>query len=182
MAEVATGPGEVGSIARAADALLVQAADTIDRLTDEVYSKLESSGHGATIGKHMRHLLDHFAALLQREEGGEVAYDRRARGVSDESDRGAAKDRIAALRKELSELDDVQLSWPVKIVVMASPDEPEVGLESTVARELAFVTHHATHHLALMKPLARENGIELPAELGRAPSTIKDDRSQQPAG
>ena len=162
----------------AAVALLDQIAASVAALDAGVYARPENSGGGATIGKHVRHALDHYAALLERDPGpgGTVAYDRRVRGGSVETDPDAAAARALELRARIDDLGDGGMGAEVRIGVLMSPDDPEVELRSTLVRELAFVCHHATHHLAMIKPLARESGIELPAELGRAPSTVAHER------
>jgi len=158
----------------AAAALLDQIAEAAGAIAPEAYAREERSGGSATVGKHVRHALDHYAALLESEPAadGAVAYDRRVRGGSVETDPDAAVGRAAELRSRIEALGDDRMSADVRISVMMSPDDPEVAMRSTMARELAFVCHHAMHHLAMIKPLARESGVELPAELGRAPSTV----------
>jgi hypothetical protein len=57
-----------------------------------------------------------------------------------------------------------------------------MGLTSTIGRELGFAAHHAIHHMALIKIIATQSaGLsadhDLPADFGRAPSTVQHDRS-----
>lgn len=58
----------------------------------------------------------------------------------------------------------------------------EIGLPSTIGRELGFVAHHAIHHMALVKIIATKTlnikEGELPNGFGKAPSTILFDRQQ----
>ncbi|MEM0983967.1 MAG: DinB family protein [Planctomycetota bacterium] len=162
-------------VSKAEIGTLTQIESLVETVSDELFTKEDG---GATIGKHLRHTLDHFGALLDGEmNDAEIAYDRRERGGSVESDRGEALKRATSLRERLESMDDVQLSWPVKISVMVCADEDEVQMESTVCRELAFVCHHAMHHLAMIKTIATNAGVELPAEFGRAPSTVSHDRN-----
>lgn len=48
----------------------------------------------------------------------------------------------------------------------------EVDLASTLGRELAFATHHAVHHAAMMKAIASEFGVTAETAFGKAPSTL----------
>ena len=71
-------------------------------------------------------------------------------------------------------LDDADL--PVTPYFNLSSDLDEMGLNSTIGRELGFVLHHAIHHMAMCKIIAtktlkfEEN--ELPIGFGKAPSTL----------
>lgn len=167
------------SVRTAAAVPLDQIAEIARSIEPAVYTHPERGGGGATIGKHVRHALDHYAALLERPAGTPrpVAYDHRVRGGEVETDPAAARRRAAELRASLERLDHRRLAAEVRLDVVVSPDEPEVPLRSTLGRELAFVAHHATHHLAMIKSLARDAGVELPARVGRAPSTLAHDRT-----
>lgn len=61
---------------------------------------------------------------------------------------------------------------PVRVRVMVSGDGAETELVSSLARELAFATHHAVHHQAMMRAIAGEFGVEASSDFGKAPSTI----------
>jgi len=164
------------SVRLAAVAVLDQGAGFIEGLDEGCYTG-KSETLGASIGQHVRHALDHFSALMDGYEAeglgsGPVSYDQRRRGTEIETDRAAALDRIRVIQGQLGALDEVQLEWPLKIRVMASADRPEVELDSTLVRELAFVTHHAIHHWALCRVAAKDHGVECEATFGRAPSTL----------
>ncbi|HZW10107.1 MAG TPA: hypothetical protein VFF69_09410, partial [Phycisphaerales bacterium] len=89
---------------------------------------------------------------------------------------GAARSHIALLRTGVAGLRGAA-GEPVTIRVMLSEDGEEALLESTVAREVAFATHHGVHHVAMMKAIAGEMGIELAADAGKAASTIQYERT-----
>ncbi|MCC7389675.1 MAG: hypothetical protein IT431_13005 [Phycisphaerales bacterium] len=131
---------------------------------------------GGTIGKHLRHTLDHYGAIVSRGRGEPIDYDHRERGVPVESSRVAARDQITSLRAALSALEGTG-GDEVRIRVMVSGDGREAVLRSTVAREVAFATHHGVHHVAMMRAIALEHGIELGADVGKAPSTINFERA-----
>lgn len=161
----------VEPIPRSAGAILDEAADMIRGLSDEAYRTPGSQG--ASIGQHTRHTLDHFARVVAGHGTGTVIdYDRRERGGAIETDRAAALHEISGLIGSLAALDPGELGSPVTIRVMvnAEGDESEIG--STLARELWFATHHAIHHNALIKAIAADLRLPLPASFGRAPSTV----------
>ena len=163
--------------ALAAAALLEQAAGLIASLSDQAYAAPSGRIQGGTIGKHFRHCLDHFAAALSpliAAEGAEtvIDYDHRERNVPMESDRGVAIAEIQAVRGHLLRTSAADLSRRVTVRVMLTGDGCEADLPSTFGRELVFAAHHAVHHHAMIKSIAEEFGARVPAEFGKAPSTL----------
>lgn len=160
-------------------AILDQCAELVARLPDATYRADSRVLAGGTVGKHLRHTLDHFRAAIEGGLGGSaIDYDHRSRNVPEETDRAAALGIIEALTGSLRRADAPMLARPVSIRVMLSADGHEVTLGSTLARELAFASHHAVHHQAMMKAIAAEHGVDCPCEFGKAPSTLNFERSR----
>ncbi len=165
-----------GNILGAADTLLDQCSLIVDEVSDADFTAPSAVLPGGTIGTHLRHTLDHFAAITSRETTDPIDYDHRDRGVPVETDRAAAREQIARLRAGIDGLEGTG-GDEVRIRIMLSAEGREAVLRSTVAREVAFATHHGIHHVAMMKAIAREMGIELDADIGKAPSTINYERT-----
>lgn len=170
----------------AASALIDQAASFIAKLDDDVYARCCPSASDGTIGKHLRHCLDHFVAALDAADharssewvsGPVIDYDHRERDVPMETCRRAASDLMTAVRHRLSRLDAARLAAPVVVRVMLAQDGQTVDLPSTLAREIAFATHHALHHHAMMRFIAESFGLITSTDFGKAPSTINHERS-----
>ncbi|RMH28027.1 MAG: hypothetical protein D6692_06865 [Planctomycetota bacterium] len=160
------------SVAAAADAILAQCESFIRDVPESHYTKPASTVTGGTIGKHARHILDHFRAALCTPSCDAIDYDHRTRGGSVETSTDAACAEIAELRSLLTRITDERINEPVTARVMLTGDGQLADLKSTLGRELFFATHHAIHHHAMMKTIGREFGIEAPAGFGTAPSTI----------
>lgn len=144
---------------------------------------------GASIGQHYRHSMDHveLAALVASSAGnadstpaGQLHYDLRVRGGTLEKDLELSRKRLVdvmdVFRSLLAEGESVMAS-PVDAYFNLSADSgAEIGLPSTVGRELGFAAHHAIHHMAMVKLIAVQTlGLkdsELPHGFGRAPSTL----------
>ena len=169
--------GGMERVAAGADAVLCQCRDLLRAVTDDVYRAESRVLVGGTIGKHLRHTLDHIAAALAARDGGTIDYDHRERGVPVETDRAEASRVIDSLRARLAEVRGGSLDAPVRVRVMTDADGSEAELGSTRARELAFATHHAVHHQAMMRAIAAEFGVQTRPEFGRAPSTLNHDRA-----
>lgn len=136
---------------------------------------------GGTIGKHLRHTLDHFSALLDAGGGEAIDYDHRVRGGSVETDPVEARRAIESLRDRLASISASELSRPVRVRVMLSGEGEQAEAGSTLGRELAFAFHHAIHHQAMMRAIAQEVGAEVPEWFGKAPDTLLHERGA-PAG
>lgn len=182
-AESALAGAELAAVAEAARLLLAECAAVVEAIDDEVYRATSRTIRGGTIGKHVRHVLDHFLAAISCDEsGGCIDYDHRERDVPMETQRTAAIGAIHGLADRLRGLDAPRLASPVLVRVMVTADGATVDLRSTLARELAFAAHHAVHHQAMIRAIAAEFGHELPEDLGRAPSTLNHERRLAGAG
>lgn len=158
--------------AAAACAMLEQCASFVRLLTDEAYMRPSARMFGSTVGQHVRHALDHFESACAGLEGETIVYDRRARGTAVETSREAALELIGRLTGRIGGVGVSQASRPVLVEVMLSAGGDEARLESTLARELAFASHHAIHHHAMMASLGLEMGVSCPAGFGKAPATL----------
>lgn len=161
------------AIAAAADAMLAQCASLIHGVSDAAYCAPSRVLPGGTLGKHVRHSLDHFRAALSGAAMGDVIdYDHRERDVPAETNRQAALMLIDQARRSVSALSTADVSRGVRIRVMLAADGAIEEIPSTLGRELAFATHHAIHHHAMMKAIAAEFGHDAGPEFGKAPSTL----------
>jgi len=142
----------------------------------------------ATMGQHMRHSMDHVERAVQADTDTEIHYDLRRRDTPEEIEWGLMEARIQQVNEQLENMMSnngalLKVENPVHACFMLSGDsDQEFSIPSMLGRELAFSAHHAIHHLALVKIVATGNvgGLEdtdLPADFGRAPSTVNFDRS-----
>ena len=134
-----------------------------------------------------------------RADPADIHYDLRVRGGTLEKDMEESRKRIVSVVDILDEIsnavsppdpsqgegEDIAkhiIHSPVHAQFYLTADEGEESkLPSTVGRELGFVAHHAIHHMAMVKVIALQSaGLteeDLPDAFGRAPSTIKYDRT-----
>ena len=171
-------------VADAGVALLRQCEQFVRHMTGEAgesrYCAVSRVLPGGTIGKHLRHCLDHYRAALDGYERGEaIDYDHRDRDVPMETIPGEALGAIEEIAARLSEVSGAALQSPVRVRVMVNGNGEEVELSSTLGRELAFATHHAVHHQAMMGAIAAEFGVRPAADFGKAPSTVHHERGRR---
>jgi uncharacterized damage-inducible protein DinB len=159
-------------------ALLHQLFDLVESLSDEAYARKPVGVVPSSVGGHVRHNLDHVAALLRGLRSGEVNYDHRDRGTDVERDRLAALAEILRLGKELTDFPWHAVPHRVKLTTLVSPDQRPVTAVTSPERELAFVVSHTVHHNAIIGIMAKLLGADPPADFGYAPSTIAHQRSR----
>lgn len=139
-------------------AILRQQQSLLQRIDSSVYAQPCSVLKGS-VGQHIRHAVDHFRALLfLRSESPTdqnsqlVRYDDRQRGTDIETDPLHAQRAVQDCVDEVASLGSEDLRLQVEFMTNAA-GEREV-FESCLSRELAFVSHHAIHHHAMIKAIA----------------------------
>jgi uncharacterized damage-inducible protein DinB len=136
----------------------------------DVYTARPVNACGA-IGGHVRHVLDHIAALVAASPMRTLSYDHRARGTTVEHDPGAAIHEMMRLDAALARWTDQRLDDSIVVTAMTSTHE-SLSSWSTLARELTFVVAHTVHHQAMIALLLEWQGMPLPSErFGIAPAT-----------
>lgn len=125
----------------------------------------------AAVGPHLRHCLDHFRLLLDGWRDGAVDYDARPRDPRTERDPACAREVLRGIADGLAALGDVDLGRELRVTQSVAPGRPPVPSTSRLERELAFLSSHTIHHIAIMVLAARAAGVTIPAELAVAYST-----------
>jgi hypothetical protein len=132
-----------------------------------------ASAYTYPIGAHLRHVIEHYEALLQPQWPGVVDYDQRPRDRELQTNPDVALRRMHALLRRLNEWTAADLDTTVQVRGRGGlAGDFGFAVSSSVARELVFVTSHAIHHYALLKPHCMQHGLPIPAEFGRAPATV----------
>lgn len=173
------GADAVRSVALAAAATLEQFADLARATPAHAYAAPSERLKGGAVGKHLRHTIDHFrAAVVAAQSNQPIDYDHRTRETPIETSPDAAVDACLSLADAIRALDEDALAAPVRIEIMLSAAGDTAVLQSTLARELAFASHHAVHHAAMLKAIALEFGFQTPPTFGVAPSTLHYEQSR----
>jgi len=155
---------------RALDRLLDDLATTVIALDRRVYCAKVASVVSGSIGEHVRHCLDHVAALVAFDGAGNLSYDARQRGTLIETDPAAAVAQLLRLRTALSGWPALPFDEPVCVASLVSPAETAITW-STLGRELVFVISHTIHHQAIVAVLLTFLDVDVPDRFGVAPST-----------
>lgn len=150
--------------------LFKQLQTTIGSLSNEQYSAPSSFLTGATIGQHIRHIIELFQELETGYKTGIVNYDNRKRDRRIETDRSFA----------VQQLDDLHagIGKPDKKLMLKAGYDPVTDdfaeVETNYMRELIYNLEHTVHHMALIRVGIKEvSKIYLSDDFGIAASTLK---------
>ncbi|MBT8145201.1 MAG: hypothetical protein KJN90_00020 [Gammaproteobacteria bacterium] len=124
----------------------------------------------------MRHIIERISCVLDGQARGVVDYDCRSRDQLLEANPGSAEDALKGIQDSMDKLG-IEAEIPLQVRESVHQDSPAVAIASTLERELMSLVSHTIHHLAIIALLARGAGHQLRSDIGKAPSTIKYERS-----
>ncbi|MFT6925674.1 MAG: hypothetical protein ACJAZP_001263 [Psychromonas sp.] len=131
------------------------------------------------IGKHIRHILDHFLAFQQGLINDHIDYNSRHRDSEIENDAGLALQLIKQLIEWFKQPHAELKERAVKVESEISLKQQQNMLfDSSLSRELCYLINHTVHHLAYAKLVAKELDIQVDEVIGIAPGTATYLRQQ----
>ena len=150
-----------------------QLVDLLQALPGNLYR--QSFGHRKqhVIGKHVRHIIDHYSALLSATDcpGALLDYENRNRDLSLETDRRTGGRRLSVILRELRNRFGTEHCN--ELAMLHNSDGQRQVVTTSVDRELVFLASHTIHHMAIIGMLAEQAGVEVGAEFGVHPSTLR---------
>ena len=152
---------------------LNQGVELLSEVSDEQYSSNDGRYNKSGIGRHFRHIIEHYFSLLD-EKDGLVDYDARERNLALENEREFMISSMLKVSESLSKLELSDLDKRIKVRSNEGIGEKDAPLsKSTIRRELQFLISHTVHHYALIGLILKTMGFEPSPEFGVAPSTLK---------
>jgi hypothetical protein len=150
--------------------VFVQISESLEQLSDEQYGQPGKILFGATIGQHVRHIIELFICLENGYTTGTVNYEKRKRDYTIETN----KDIAAALLKSIYLTLDKENK---DLILEAAYDDnatETIIIPTNYFREIVYNLEHTVHHMALIRVgITEVSNIELPQSFGVASSTIK---------
>ncbi len=139
----------------------------LDQLDNQKYTFCNPELSEATIGEHIRHIIEMYQCLIADYEFGTINYDKRKRNLAIQNSIEEAKLAIASIletialpNKELFLEDGLQAA--------------NFRVQTNYFRELLYNLEHSIHHQALIKvAVLKYNEVTLPENFGIAKSTIE---------
>jgi len=152
--------------------ILAQAKSYLSVVTTEQYREVIAPLFISSSGQHLRHILDHYVAIMQGLDIGLIDYDKRSRGGMIESDIAAAAALISEIDAFLLSLSDAQLQEQIQLSTEVCVAKKQVAVvNTTLARELIFAGSHAIHHFAMIEQISKAQQLVTPEQFGLAPAT-----------
>jgi uncharacterized damage-inducible protein DinB len=156
-------------------AVLRQGMALVLLLGEARYTRKLRACYDASIGGHLRHVIEHYQGFLAGLEADPIDYENRPRNRTIEEDPDHALARMAELVRSLT---DLAPSVSNRTLDVASETAPGMTSPSSLLRELEFLLSHTIHHYALIATMARLQGVEPEPTFGIAPSTLKYQHEQ----
>ncbi len=153
--------------------LLEQLAQIITALPPEDFQKPSPALSQASIGQHVRHILEFFICLQDGHSRRVVNYDHRKRDHRIETEPSFALEVIDQVKEFIARAD---MNQGLRLDASYSLDgDDTIEIPSNLKREIAYNVEHAVHHMALIKIGLREIAptIEVPKHFGIAISTVR---------
>jgi uncharacterized damage-inducible protein DinB len=128
---------------------LFQLKKLLENISNDQYNAKPDILSGASIGQHVRHILEFYLLLVSGSFSGIISYDKRKRDVRIEEDTAFANHTIDRLLTGINTLEE---KYPVKLEADYSiGEESKNMIDSSIGRELAYCIEHSIHHQALIK-------------------------------
>jgi hypothetical protein len=154
--------------------VFVQLNDSLSQLTAEQYVQPSRQLFNATIGQHVRHIIELFICLEKGYQEGIVNYEKRKRDLLIETDKDFARQLLFGIYKGIDRPDK-------SILLEANYDEHSADtllISTNYYREIVYNLEHTVHHMALIRVGINEvSTLQVPAEFGVAASTIKHQKA-----
>ncbi len=128
----------------------------LDEIESEFYSQYICKFSGS-IGQHSRHIIEFYECFLDGYSAKKVNYDQRKRNIFYENDIHLIKKTVHNLMLNLEKITIDNTS----IQITNNFNQ----CESSVLREIMFLSEHTVHHMAIIIILAEKNGFVFENEL-----------------
>ncbi|WP_299782643.1 DinB family protein [uncultured Formosa sp.] len=145
----------------------------LHQLLDEQYQHKSSTMFGATIGQHVRHILEFYQSVINGLKTKTINYDNRKRNLLIETETQYAIQIIDEINTALN-----QIKGDTLLVLegdFSAEDRKQIQIQTSFLRELAYCLEHSIHHQALIKVgLLELNSMSfIDDTFGLAPATIR---------
>jgi len=158
---------------------LDMAAELLVSLPVDRFVQIQRPYFESSLGKHVRHILDHYICFRRDFENGLIDYDQRQRDCQLEIDKDYALSTIKRLKQFILSIKTIgKVDQPLRVVMCNDVESPAGEItQSTLGRELQFLQGHSVHHFALMAAMLRFTGDNVDHDFGVAPSTLVHEKT-----
>jgi len=150
--------------------VFVQLEQSLAELSNAQYTQPCNMLFNATIGQHVRHIIELFLCLDKGYDFGLVNYEKRKRDLRIETDKNFAIELLHTTYHSINRHDK-------QLMLETSYDEHSdevMVIHTNYYREIAYNLEHTVHHMALIRVGINEvSTIKVPETFGIASSTVK---------
>lgn len=159
---------------QAVDMAFTQLSDSLDRINPEQYRAACKNLSDASIGQHVRHIIEMFQCLERGYRSGVLNYELRERDPIIETEKDVALVHLREISTGLGKPDrELILEGAYSIDA-----EETIQFHTNYHREVLYNLEHTIHHMALIRVGLKELApMDLPEGFGVASSTVKHHRS-----
>lgn len=144
------------------------------KLSNAQYTRESALLSNATIGQHVRHVLEFYTCVLDGLAIQNINYDNRERNLKVEANVTHAVEYLDKVYSKLNEsTNDLEL---MIVINFSEVDNENIKIRTTYFRELAYCLEHSIHHQALIKVGLKEmeSAHLIDLGFGIAPATIRN--------
>ena len=161
---------KIAHMVQAAQKVFLQVQDALAKLDSVQYTQPSKTLFNATIGQHVRHIIELFIELEKGYEQGVVNYEKRSRDLQIETDKNFAASLLLKIPGTINK--------PDKLLILEAgykdDSEETISIDTSYYREIAYNIEHSIHHMALIRVGINELcSIAVDENFGMASSTIK---------
>lgn len=147
-----------------------QITDAVLQLSDNEFTGVIKPLGNATVGQHVRHIIELFEELQNGYDSGMVCYDNRKRDFALETDKLLVIERLHQMGITAARAD--------KALVLkcsySTEDGDDLSVNSNYKRELIYNIEHTVHHMALLRVgIEYISNVQIPRDFGIAVSTLR---------
>lgn len=155
---------------------LLSLQSILDQITDDDYIANLKTLKEASIGKHVRHIIEFYECLLLNSTDDVVNYDNRKRNTLLEENVKYSYNFISEIIDCIEKIDRNK-----RITLVSNYQNQTVSMETSLYREITYNIEHTVHHLAIISiaiPIHFKY-ISLSENFGYADSTIQYLKTQK---
>lgn len=152
--------------------IIDQGLSYLESVSTEDYIDIVSPNFISSAGSHIRHIIDHYQAIISGFNGEVIDYDIRERGSQFELSPTLAIEKLHQIADWIKTLTEEKLNKHIMLSTEVSVTNKNIqNVLTSVARELVFAGSHAVHHYAMIAQISFAQNRLLPQSFGLAPAT-----------
>lgn len=155
---------------------LLSVKSILSQIKEDDYTTSLKTLKGASIGKHIRHVVEFYECLLFNNIDNSVNYDLRKRNLLLEENVKYTEDFVTEIIDAIEKINTNS-----RILLVSKYQDQNISMESSFYREITYNIEHTVHHLAIISiaiPIHFAY-INLSTNFGYTDSTIQYLESQK---